>query len=101
MTPLFAITGPVGWAVIAILGVIIFGRRLPEIGRSLGKTIVEFKKGVGGLEDDLDVAVKPTQSAPPQSAGMEPVRPPQRVAATAPKFEEVPATTSSTPTPQA
>jgi sec-independent protein translocase protein TatA len=84
--------------VLAILGVILFGRRLPEIGRSLGKTIVEFKKGVGGLEDDLDVAVKPT-SAPQQSAPSEPVRPPQRVAATAPKFEDAP--TNSTPQAQA
>src|SRR5208282_5350379 len=97
MTPLFAFLTPTTVAVLAILGVIIFGRRLPEIGRSLGKTIVEFKKGVGGLEDDLDVAVKPHAPPPQASAPAEPVRPPQRVAATAPKFEDTP----SSPTPQA
>ena len=31
--------------IIAILGVLIFGTRLPEVGRSIGKGIVEFKKG--------------------------------------------------------
>ena len=98
MTPLFAFLTPTTVAVLAILGVIIFGRRLPEIGRSLGKTIVEFKKGVGGLEDDLDVAAKPSASAAQPAPAAEPVRPPQRVAATAPKFEDAP--TSST-APQA
>lgn len=38
--------------VLAILGLLIFGRRLPEVGKSLGKSIVEFKKGLAGIEDD-------------------------------------------------
>jgi len=38
--------------VLAILGLLIFGRRLPEIGKSVGKTIVEFKKGLAGIEDN-------------------------------------------------
>jgi sec-independent protein translocase protein TatA len=97
MTPLFAFLTPTTVAVLALLGVIIFGRRLPEIGRSLGKTIVEFKKGVGGLEDDLDVAAKPSATPTQVQAPTEPVRPPQRVAATAPKFEDAP----TSPTPQA
>jgi sec-independent protein translocase protein TatA len=36
-----------------VIGVVLFGRRLPEIGRSLGKGIVEFKKGLHGLEDEI------------------------------------------------
>jgi sec-independent protein translocase protein TatA len=42
-----------------ILGVIIllfFGNRLPSVMRSLGKGIVEFKKGVQGIEDEVDKA---------------------------------------------
>ena len=31
-----------------VLGILLFGRKLPEIGRSLGKTMVEFKKGMRG-----------------------------------------------------
>jgi sec-independent protein translocase protein TatA len=38
--------------VVGIVAVLLFGRRLPEVGRSLGKGIVEFKKGLRGLEDD-------------------------------------------------
>jgi len=53
--------GSLGWGeliVLALLGVLIFGKRLPEVGKSIGKGIVEFKKGLSGIEDDLDTAVK-------------------------------------------
>lgn len=54
---------PVGFGellVLGLLGVLIFGKRLPEVGRSLGKGIVEFKKGLTGLEDEFNNAGKPT-----------------------------------------
>jgi len=53
-----AIGMPVGaeWLVIAALGLLIFGKRLPEVGRSLGKGIVEFKKGLKGVEDEVEEA---------------------------------------------
>ena len=47
---------------IAGLGLLFFGKRLPEVGRSLGRGIVEFKKGIKGIEDDVDTA----SSAPAQ-----------------------------------
>jgi sec-independent protein translocase protein TatA len=66
--------GPWEWIVIGILGVIIFGKRLPEVGRSLGKGIVEFKKGLKGVEDEIDDAVESTrrldQQDPPASANL-------------------------------
>ena len=34
--------------IILVLGLLFFGRRLPEVGKNLGKTIVEFKKGLSG-----------------------------------------------------
>ena len=52
-------TGGIGWQEILLLAVVallIFGRRLPEVGKSLGKGIVEFKKGLAGIEDDIDGA---------------------------------------------
>lgn len=42
--------------VLAVLGLLIFGRRLPEVGRGLGRSIVEFRKGLKGIEDDVEEA---------------------------------------------
>ena len=44
------------WEIIAVvvIALLLFGRRLPEIARNLGKGIVEFKKGVKGIEDDVE-----------------------------------------------
>src|SRR5471032_2824394 len=49
------------WGVLLILGLLLFGKRLPEVGRSIGKGIVEFKKGLQGIEDDVQTAGKPNQ----------------------------------------
>jgi sec-independent protein translocase protein TatA len=51
-----AMLGGIGWPeiiVILIIALIVFGpRRLPEMGRSLGKGIREFKSSLGGEHDD-------------------------------------------------
>jgi sec-independent protein translocase protein TatA len=73
-------------ALILLLGVLLFGRKLPDIGRSIGKTVVEFKKGMKGVEDDLSADT--TTSRPAIDA--EPARPPQRVTASVPKFDDAP-----------
>ena len=39
--------------VVGIIALLLFGKRLPEVARSLGKGIVEFKKGMSGIEDDV------------------------------------------------
>ena len=56
-TPL-AIGMPNGfeWLIIAGIGLLVFGKRLPEVGKSLGKGIVEFKKGLKGVEDEVTAA---------------------------------------------
>jgi sec-independent protein translocase protein TatA len=50
--------------VFAFIALLLFGNRLPSVMKSLGKSVTEFKKGVAGIEDDLDSAVtadkKPT-----------------------------------------
>ena len=45
---------PMEMLVIGGLAVLLFGKRLPEVGRSLGRSVVEFKKGMRGVEDELD-----------------------------------------------
>jgi sec-independent protein translocase protein TatA len=40
--------------IIGALGLLIFGKRLPEVGRSLGKGIVEFKKGLKGIDEEVE-----------------------------------------------
>lgn len=42
------------WMIILVVALLIFGKRLPEVGKSLGKGIVEFKKGLKGVKDELD-----------------------------------------------
>jgi sec-independent protein translocase protein TatA len=44
---------PENWLLIAGIALLLFGKRLPEVGRSLGKGIVEFKKGLAGIEEDV------------------------------------------------
>ena len=40
---------------IGAIMLLLFGSRLPEVGKSLGRGIVEFKKGLKGVEDEVDV----------------------------------------------
>lgn len=42
--------GGLEWLIILIVALLIFGKRLPEVMKSLGRGIVEFKKGVKGVE---------------------------------------------------
>jgi sec-independent protein translocase protein TatA len=77
--------------ILIVLGVLLFGRKLPDVGRSLGKGIVEFKKGLKGLEDEVEgTAARVEQPA-------ELPRPPQRMATAAPKFETEPTDSEGKP----
>ncbi|NLZ00179.1 MAG: twin-arginine translocase TatA/TatE family subunit [Pirellulaceae bacterium] len=51
--------GPMEMLIIAAIVLLLFGNRLPSTMRSLGRGIVEFKKGVQGIEDDVDKAATP------------------------------------------
>jgi sec-independent protein translocase protein TatA len=62
--------GPWEMAILAGVCLLFFGNRLPSVMRSLGKSVTEFKKGVAGIEDDLDRAVtsdKKTSSPDPHA----------------------------------
>lgn len=48
--------GPTELIIVLVIALLIFGRRLPEVGRSLGRGIVEFRKGLHGIETDINEA---------------------------------------------
>ena len=60
------------WIILLVLGLLIFGRRLPEVGRSLGRGIIEFKKGIKGIDDEIEEeSSRPTQRIADSSARAE------------------------------
>lgn len=69
-----------GWPellIILTLGVLLFGRRLPEVGRSLGKGIVEFKRGLKGIGDEIeDRSNRPADPVETRPASTPSYRPP-------------------------
>ena len=74
---------PMEMLIVGIVALLLFGKRLPEVARSLGKGITEFKKGVRGIEDDAETASSHSSSRPSSRPAAED-RP---VETTAPKFE--------------
>jgi len=60
--------GPLEIVVILIIALIVFGpKRLPELGRSMGKGIREFKSSLSGDKDDED-DVRELERAPRETA---------------------------------
>ena len=56
---LFAMIGsPTQMIIIALVAFLLFGNRLPSVMRSLGRSVTEFKKGVAGIDEEIDSAVK-------------------------------------------
>ena len=49
---------PGGYELVILAGVVFlfFGNRLPSVMRSLGQSVTEFKKGVNGIEEDMNAA---------------------------------------------
>jgi sec-independent protein translocase protein TatA len=52
----FAMPGPFEMLIIAVIVLLLFGNRLPTAMRSLGRGVVEFKKGIQGIEEEIDQA---------------------------------------------
>ena len=53
---MFGMPGHLEMLIIAGIALLLFGHRLPSGMRSLWRGVVEFKKGVQGIEEDLDSA---------------------------------------------
>lgn len=75
--------GPMEMMIVGGIALLLFGKRLPEVARSLGKGFVEFKKGLNGIEDEVNSATYSSSYSQPTR----PVPPEERTEITAPKFE--------------
>ncbi len=51
---MLGIPGGWEWIIVLIIALLIFGKRLPGTMRSIGKGVVEFKKGLKGVKDEVD-----------------------------------------------
>ncbi len=75
MTCLFAFflgtPGPFELLLVALVVLLLFGKRLPSVMGSLGKGIVEFKKGVRGIEDEVEKAGQVEDSGTKNSGNKE------------------------------
>ena len=49
---IFWTPGPIEIILVFLIALLLFGKRLPDVARSLGKGISEFKKGVKDIEED-------------------------------------------------
>jgi sec-independent protein translocase protein TatA len=62
--------GPFELAIVLIIALVVFGpKRLPELGRSLGKGIREFR---GSLSGESHEPTQPEAISPPEPAAQEP-----------------------------
>jgi len=51
---MLGIPGGWEWIIVLVIALLIFGKRLPGTMRSIGKGVVEFKKGLKGVKDEVD-----------------------------------------------
>lgn len=78
--------GPSEMVLLGIIAVLLFGQRLPEVGRSLGKSLMELRKSFDGIQSELRSAMNDTS----RPAARQPAAAEDREEATAPKFEPPP-----------
>jgi len=57
--------GSTEMVIFGIIALLLFGKRLPEVARNLGKGLTEFKKGMHGIEDDFRSTYRDADRTPP------------------------------------
>lgn len=88
MCPLLAfLDSPATLMVLGVLAVLLFGERLPEVARTVGKYFMDFKRGVRGIQDEIQSAIHAADSVEPNRSSPRFAPPEDREEATAPKFE--------------
>jgi sec-independent protein translocase protein TatA len=61
--------GPLEIVIVLVIVLLIFGpKRLPDLGKSLGRGMREFKDSVTGKDDDEPAQIAQSEPAPPEPA---------------------------------
>jgi len=67
--------GGTEWIIILIIALLIFGKRLPDVMRSMGQSLKQFKKGMEdvdvGTEEESDEIDKSRSKGEKEDAGVE------------------------------
>lgn len=87
--------GPSELLIVGIIAVLLFGRRLPEVARSLGTSYREFRKGLNELQSQVNLNELYSSAPPPRRSATSTKRATygdvdDHTEATAPKFEPPP-----------
>ncbi len=78
-TPAFIGGGGIGWqelAVVLVVMLLVFGNRVPEIMRSLGKGLTQFKKGLHEAQNEIKREID-ADPAPDDSGSDDPGKKPE------------------------
>ena len=60
--------------ILGMIGLLLFGKRLPEVAKNLGKGVSEFKRGLSGFQDEIErPSPKPSYTAAPSAKRPEPL----------------------------
>jgi len=79
----FFTPGPMEMVIIGVVAVLLFGKKLPDVGRSVGRSLMEFKKGMRGIEDELNI-INPLSSTTNYNNN-----PPRRTSSTPSTFHDI------------
>ncbi|MDF1666457.1 MAG: twin-arginine translocase TatA/TatE family subunit [Planctomycetota bacterium] len=66
-TAFMSLPGGTEWIIILIVALLLFGRRLPEVMRSLGRSVTEFKKGMSDLTDEISAEEEKPKNEKPKA----------------------------------
>ena len=64
----FFTPGPMELGIIVVIGVLLFGTRIPKIARSIGSSIIEFKRGLSGIKEGFDEIDQEVRKSPSTTA---------------------------------
>lgn len=76
---------------LGVIALLLFGKRLPEVARSFGQGLAEFKKGMSGFQKEFNNQLKPLRfdepKKAPAAAKSRPIAKESERKVSAPKFE--------------